>query len=90
MSKGLTVGIAGPRAVEEGRIGGTARNYPPRNFFPASLDAVGFVNRQQANYRLAASSRYKRAGTAGSDPGVDFEALRAALAAMARASFPPK
>ena len=77
----LTLRTYFPNAVFERNIiiGGTARNYPPRNFFPASLDAVGFVNRQQGKYRLAASSRYKRAGTEGSDPGVDFDALPAVL-----------
>ena len=77
----LTLTTYFPNAVFEGNVivGGTSRYYPPRNFFPASLDAVGFVNRQQGDFRLSASSRYKRAGTAGADPGADFEALPAAL-----------
>jgi hypothetical protein len=52
--------------------------YPADNFFPASLDDVGFVN-GPGNYRLAAASRYRRAGTDARDPGVDFEVLTAAM-----------
>ena len=88
----LTLSTYFPDAKFEGNVivGGIARHYPPRNFFPASLNATGFVNRQQGDYRLTATSRYKRAGMGGSDPGVDLEALRAALGLMAGRSLPPK
>jgi len=78
----LTLTTYFPNAVFEGNIivGGASRAYPARNFFPPSLDAVGFVNHQQGDFRLSVSSRYKRAGTAGSDPGADVEALPATLA----------
>ena len=55
--------------------GGNAGQYPPDNFFPASLDEVGFVDRGRGDYRLAASSRFRSAGTDSRDPGVDFDAL---------------
>jgi len=55
--------------------------YPPNNFHPPSLAAVGFVNQADGDYRLSASSRYKRAGSDGKDIGVDFEALAAAMTA---------
>ncbi|MDQ3257907.1 MAG: hypothetical protein M3R15_29140, partial [Acidobacteriota bacterium] len=54
--------------------------YPAGNFFPDTLDAVGFVNRGAGDYRLAASSAYRGAGTDGRDVGCDFAALDAAQA----------
>ena len=59
--------------------GGASAVYPPDNFFPASLDDVRFVDRNGGNYRLAANSPYKNAGTDGKDIGCDFDALEAAL-----------
>jgi uncharacterized protein (TIGR03437 family) len=59
--------------------GGPSGLYPPDNFFPASLDQVGFVDRVNGNYRLTGSSPYKNAGTDGKDIGCDFNALEAAL-----------
>ena len=55
--------------------GANSSVYPGNNFFPASLDAVGFVNRRAGDYRLAASSHYKNAGTDGRDIGADIGAL---------------
>jgi len=46
---------------------------PSGNFFPASMQAVGFVDLAGGNYRLSDASLYKGAG-------VDFAALDAALA----------
>jgi len=54
--------------------------YPPNNFYPSSLDSVGFLNLAGRDYRLARSSPYKRAATDGRDIGVDFEALSTVLA----------
>ena len=54
--------------------------YPPSNYFPASLDKVGFVDLAGRNYRLASTSPYKNAASDGTDVGADFEALTAALA----------
>lgn len=59
--------------------GGPADLYPSDNFFPASLDDVGFVNRARGDYRLKGSSAYKRAATDGGDIGVDFVSLWAAM-----------
>jgi len=53
--------------------------YPTGNFAPASLDAVGFVDWKNGNYRLASSSQFKGAGTGGTDPGCNIDALNAAL-----------
>ena len=34
-------------------------SYPANNYFPASLDQVGFINRLSGNYRLASNSPYR-------------------------------
>jgi hypothetical protein len=60
--------------------------YPSGNFFPESLNDVGFVDLAGGNYRLAASSPYAGAGTDGNDLGADLDAL---LAAMNIAAAPP-
>src|SRR3989454_222336 len=54
--------------------------YPAGNFFPASLNDVGFVDLSGGNYRLAATSPYKNAGTDGKDIGADLDAIAAAFA----------
>jgi hypothetical protein len=59
---------------------GSSANWPGNNFFPAGLDAVGFVNRTGGDYHLAATSPYKNAGTDGKDLGADIDALDAATA----------
>src|SRR5438445_3292743 len=58
-------------------VGGNAAHYPSDNFFPRSLDAVGFVDQQRGDVRLRESSRYRKAGTDGKDSGVDVDALPA-------------
>ncbi len=62
--------------------GANALIYPIDNFFPPSLDAVGFVDRVAGNYRLAPSSPYKNAATDGTDIGADIDALDAATAGV--------
>jgi hypothetical protein len=54
--------------------------YPLDNFYPASLDAVGFANRATGNYRLADKSRYRARATDGTDVGCDFKTLNEAVA----------
>jgi len=56
-------------------VGGSADRYPPDNFFPASLQQIGFIGAQPSNVRLAASSTFKGAGTDKRDLGADVEAL---------------
>ena len=60
---------------------------PANNFFPATMAEVGFVDAggpigtsfTPGNYRLTASSPYKGKATDGTDPGVDYDRLNAAL-----------
>ena len=59
-------------------IAGPAGSYPADNFFPL-LNEVGFVDLASGNYRLAATSPYKNAGTDGRDPGADLDLIDAAI-----------
>jgi hypothetical protein len=59
-------------------VGGNPSQYPAGNFFPSSLAQAGFVNYAGGNYRLAASSPYKNAGTDGKDIGADIDSIFAA------------
>jgi hypothetical protein len=52
--------------------------YPAANFYPASLNAVGFSSSAGGNYRLSSASIYRGGATDGTDPGADFDALHAA------------
>lgn len=53
--------------------------YPSGNYYPATLNDVGFVDIAAGNYRLASSSLYKLLGTDGADIGCDIDVLAAAL-----------
>ena len=68
--------------------GGNASIYPADNFFPLSLDDVGFVNRGAGDYRLDSSSPYHNAATDGSDVGANITALDASTAG-AISGIPP-
>lgn len=57
-----------------------SRSYPAGNWYPGSLNEVGFVDLANGNYRLSAGSVYKGKGTDGKDPGVDWDLLNAAQA----------
>ena len=69
--------------------GGHSTNWPADNFFPSTLDAVGFVNRTGGDYHLSAASPYKNAGTDGKDLGADIDALDAATACAVDGSCTP-
>jgi hypothetical protein len=87
-----TIGTYFPGAVVKKNViaGGHAPQFPAENFFPSSLDEVGFVGRTRGDYRLAPTSRYRRAGTDGADPGVDFDALLAAMSPLESLTAPAK
>ena len=61
-------------------IGAPAALYPAKNFFPSSVDQVGFVDYADGNFQLASNSPYKGAGTNSSDIGASLPTAQSALA----------
>lgn len=59
-------------------VGGESTRYPKKNFYPATLDNIGFVDRANGNYRLTDASPYKRAGMKSKDIGADMDAIEQA------------
>ena len=60
-----------------------ASKWPDGNFFPGTVNEVGFVNFNNGNgtnYELQPNSPYKNKGTDGKDLGADIVGLNAALA----------
>jgi len=58
-------------------VGASAGQYPGGNFFPSSIDQVGFVNYAGGDYRLAFNSPYKNAGTDSKDLGANLSSAPA-------------
>jgi hypothetical protein len=58
--------------------GADPSTYPSGNFYPATLDDVGFVNLSGGNYRLSTSSPYVRSATDGTDVGANIDAINTA------------
>jgi hypothetical protein len=56
-------------------VGGSTSRYPKKNFYPARLEDVGFVDQAGGNYRLADMSQYKNAGTKDRDVGAEIDAI---------------
>jgi cellulose synthase/poly-beta-1,6-N-acetylglucosamine synthase-like glycosyltransferase len=74
----------GGRIRNNAIVGGRAQDYPMPNFFPSSIDAVGFVGAGKANYRLSSSSPLKRLATDRGDIGADLDAIARAMAGPLR------
>lgn len=55
--------------------GANNSQYPPNNFYPASLDDVGFVSVEKGDFRLNPQSRYRKAGSQSASLGANFELL---------------
>ncbi|MDQ6654159.1 MAG: right-handed parallel beta-helix repeat-containing protein, partial [Acidobacteriota bacterium] len=55
-------------------------SYPAGNFCPADQSSVGFIDAASGNYRLGSFSRYRNQASDGTDPGINQDALEAALA----------
>jgi hypothetical protein len=53
-------------------IGGRESNYPPDNYFIHTFSAVRFVDMAKGDYRLSASSPYRKAGADGKNIGCDL------------------
>jgi hypothetical protein len=62
--------------------GGDPSDYPSDNFFPASIADVAFADLPGGDYRLAAGSPYRDAGTDGRDLGADIDRLVLATAGV--------
>jgi hypothetical protein len=75
----LQMFFPGYRFLRNAIVGGKASLYPPDNFFPATYDAIKFVDRAAGNYRLAPDSPLAGMGQGGTDVGADIDALEAAL-----------
>jgi hypothetical protein len=69
-------------------IGADAGRYPEGNF-GAPPSSVRFVDPASSDYRLGRGSPYRGKATDGKDPGVDLEALRAALRGVVTAGADP-
>jgi hypothetical protein len=63
--------------------------FPVGNSYPANWTAVGMVDLAGGNYRLAPTSAYIAAGTGGTTPGANIDALEAALQGEAPPPPPP-
>ena len=63
--------------VDNVLIGGAADEYPPNNFFPSTVQDVGFVDFAGGDYRLTTTSPYKSAGTDGKDIGANMGVFQA-------------
>ena len=61
-------------------VGASSSDYPKDNFYPASIQQVGFVDPEKGDYRLTPSSKYKKLAD-GKDIGCDIDALAPALKA---------
>jgi hypothetical protein len=59
-------------------VGADPDGYPPDNFFPPTLDDVGFADWRGGDYRLVPPSPYIGQGTDGNDPGADIAAVNTA------------
>jgi hypothetical protein len=58
-------------------------NYPPNSAWVADVDAIGFVDAANADWRLDPTSDYKGSCADGSDPGVDMDTLEFATGGVA-------
>jgi hypothetical protein len=59
-----------------------SRPYPAGNFFPSSLDQVGFVDVSRMDCHLVPKSRFRRAATDGGSVGADVHAIEVATAGV--------
>jgi hypothetical protein len=66
-----------PGAVFAGNVlsGANGGSYPTGNYFPANVDAIGFVDLAGGDYRLSSTSPFKGKGTDGLDIGCNLDAL---------------
>ncbi len=75
-----TIAMYFPASVFRDNIfaGSNQAIYPPNNYYPVGLSAVGFVDLGGGNYRLTAQSPYHKGATDGTDVGCNIDTLDAA------------
>jgi len=75
-----TIAAFFPQSQFAGNViaGADPATYPVGNFYPATFDAVGFINLSGGNYRLSTSSPYIRSATDGTDVGANIDVINAA------------
>lgn len=61
-SSALAAYVQGGSFANNVLIGGSASGYPGGNFFPASIDVIGFVNSLAENFQVSASSPFAGIG----------------------------
>jgi hypothetical protein len=61
-------------------IGAPSSLYPAdKNYFPQSIEEVGFVDAANGDYRLQVTSPYKGAAKNGKDIGADVDLIHASI-----------
>ena len=69
-------------AFERNVVGATnpefAPWHPQQSWYPASIDAIGFLDPASKDYRLSPKSAFKGRAKGGKDPGADFARIRSA------------
>jgi hypothetical protein len=80
----LTLSRYAPGAVVKANVlaGGSAASYPEGNYFPATLNLVGFVDMFRDNFQLSASSPYRVKGTDGKDLGANVATINSLTAGV--------
>ncbi|HEX4807944.1 MAG TPA: right-handed parallel beta-helix repeat-containing protein [Bryobacteraceae bacterium] len=68
--------------------GADPRSYPAGNFYPGSLNDVGFTNLADHIYSLAPSSKFRGKATDGKDPGADFDTVTRKTANVIKGVLP--
>lgn len=58
-------------------VGGSGSNYRSRNFYPASVKQVGFVNVETGDYRLRSDSPYSNKSSKGKSIGANIDSQTA-------------
>jgi len=65
-------------------VGRDGAPYPSGNYFPSSVDAIGFTRPTAGDYRLTTTSPLRGRGSDGRDIGADMDALNRAFGRVAQ------
>jgi hypothetical protein len=70
-------------------VGGAESSYPKSNYFPASLQDVGFVDLQNNNFELSSSSQFNKKGKDGTPIGANIATIMRKTAGIQGPYQPP-